>query len=504
MLVQLIGNSSVVGNWCWVKSKWVLVCTILALALAIGCARNSVRSEATFAPFMSPAQESRIGAEEHPKMLARFGGVYKDHNVSGYVAEIGGRLVHHAQLSNRRFTFTVLNTPEVNAFALPGGYVYVTRGLLALANSEAELAGVLAHEIGHVVARHSAQRYSRAMLARLGGALLNTLTNNDQVDRFVRLGSDLYLSSYSREQEHEADLLGIGYLSRVGYDPRAQADFLENLSRYTALKNRIDGNNRKKLSPLNLFSTHPRTADRVQRTIDQAGTVHLTSNGLRRRVEFLQNIKGLIYGDNPSQGVVRGQTFFHPSLHFTFSVPPGFRLTNLSRAVVADRPDGVRIILDSATVKDIDDPLSYLTKRWMSGTNLHKIERININGLDAATAHAHIRRRDGFLDARCVAIRFDTSTIYRLLFISEPSKTANLEVDFRSTTYSFRRLRAEEAASLRPFRIRIVAIREGDDLDSLVARMPSKSYAKEWFLVLNGLTDTTPLQVGRLVKLLED
>ncbi len=489
---------------CLVRSKRIWVCTIFALALAIVCVRYPARSEEAFAPFMSPAQESRIGAEEHPKMLERFGGVYKDRDVSGYVAEVGGRLVHHAQLSNRRFTFTVLNTSEVNAFALPGGYVYVTRGLLALANSEAELAGVLAHEIGHVVARHSAQRYSRAMLARLGGALLNTLTNNDQVDRFVRLGSDLYLSSYSREQEHEADLLGIGYLSRVGYDPSAQADFLANLSRYSALKDRIDGSNSKKLGPVNLFSTHPRTADRVQRTIENAGTIHLVSHGLRRRVEFLQNIKGLIYGDDPSQGFVRGQTFFHPNLHFTFSVPPRFRLTNMSKAVVADGPDEVRIILDSVTVKDINDPLSYITKRWMSGINLHKIERININGLDAATARARIKRNGGFVDARFVAIRFDTSTIYRLLFISEPSKTANLEIDFRSTTYSFRRLDAEEAASLKPFRIRIVAIREGDDLDSLVARMPSQTYAKEWFLVLNGLTETAPLQVGRLVKLLGD
>ncbi len=170
-----------------------------------------------------------MGRQEHPKVVAEFGGVYDDAELGGYVAMIGGALVANSELPRYAFTFTILNSPVINAFALPGGYVYVTRGLMALANSEAELAGVLAHEIGHVTARHPAQRYSRGVIANLGVTLLGILTDNPQVNQVAQIGGGLYLMRFSREEEYESDLLGVGYLSRTGYNPWGQARFLKSL-----------------------------------------------------------------------------------------------------------------------------------------------------------------------------------------------------------------------------------------------------------------------------------
>lgn len=214
--------------------KRTLTAAFAALGLLLlsvpGCVTtNPATGQQELTPFMSPAEESRIGAEEHPKMVARFGGVYDDIEIGAYVAEIGGRLVKNSELPNQEFRFTVLNSPDVNAFALPGGYVYVTRGLLALANSEAEFAGVLAHEIGHVTARHAAQRYNRAIATSLGTAILGAIVQSSGVDQLAQLGGELYLKGFSREQEFQADTLGVRYMSRAGYNPEAQASFLRSL-----------------------------------------------------------------------------------------------------------------------------------------------------------------------------------------------------------------------------------------------------------------------------------
>ncbi len=211
--------------------------TLLALA---GCTVNPATGESSFTAFMSPAEEQRAGAEEHPKILKEFGGAYGDRAIGAYIDSIGQALARMSDLPNQRFTFTVLDNDVVNAFALPGGYVYVTRGLLALAGSEAELAGVIAHEIGHVTARHAAQRYSQSIVAGLGAALLGAVAGRGAAD-IAQLGSALYLSAYSREQEFEADILGVRYLARAGYDTGAMAGFLGKLQAHSALQARITG-----------------------------------------------------------------------------------------------------------------------------------------------------------------------------------------------------------------------------------------------------------------------
>ena len=482
-------------------ARWSALAVAVA-SLAACTSVNPATGERQFTAFMSPAKEAIVGAEEHPKMLERFGGAYEDAALGGYIAEIGGRLVHHPEFANRRFTITVLNSPEVNAFALPGGYVYLTRGLLALANSEAEVAGVLAHEIGHVAARHTAERFSRAMIAQLGTVALGALTESGQVADLARLGTGLYLAGYSREQEFEADLLGVRYLARTGYDPRAAERFLRSLEREHELQARIEGEDA--VRDLGFFASHPRTLDRIQRAIAAADTSGATADAPQRRAEYLDRLDDLVFGDSAEQGFVRGRTFSHPGLRLTFDAPPGFWLVNTIQAVFAEGPDDAFIRFDTADEDARADPYDYLFGDWARDLVLHELERLTVNGLPAATAAASISRIDGVRDLRLVAIRLDPDTMVRLLFVTPGHLSAGLSTAYRRTTHSVRRLSQAEAARLKPLRVRIETVRAGDTERTFAARMMVAEYPLEWFRTLNALRPGESLRPGRRVKVITE
>lgn len=477
---------------------------LLAAALgSAGCSTNPATGEATFTPFMSPSEEMRIGAEEHPKILQEFGGAYGDPSVTTYVASIGRLLARTTETPNQPFTFTVLDSPVVNAFALPGGYVYVTRGLMALANDEAELAGVLAHEIGHVVARHAAQRYSQAVLANLGLNVLGAATQNSGLTQLAGLGAQLYLLSYSREEELEADKLGIRYLARAGYDPMAMTSFLSQLEAEDALDAKIaekEGSER----PPEFLSTHPRTETRIVEAANEA-RAHTNATLALDRDIYLQKIDGLVYGDSAEQGFVKGRVFAHPKLRFRFEAPPGFRLQNGEDAVVGEHANGSKLVFTSDDVPEKDlGILWYLVNQWAEGTTLEAAEEIVVNGMRAATARTRLAAQGKTYDARLVAIRFDQRTIYRFLFLTPPNLTAAMSEDLRRTTYSFRRLSDAEAALLRPKHIEVVTVRSGDTPEGLASRMAVDEFPLETFRVLNALKPGQPLELGRKIKLVVD
>ncbi len=479
----------------------VLGALLLALPALPGCVTtNPATGERELTPFMSPAEERRIGAEEHPRLLARFGGVYDDVEIGAYVAEIGGRLAKSSELPDLEFTFTVLNSPVVNAFALPGGYVYVTRGLLALANSEAELASVLAHEIGHVTARHSAQRYSRAVATNLGTAILGAATQSSAIEQLGQIGGELFLKGYSREQEFQADMLGVRYTSRVGYDPEASATFLRALAGYGALERELAGREDRDALQ-DLFATHPRTEDRVRKAIAAARGSGARADAPRRRDRFLETVEGLLYGDDPEQGLVRGRTFVHPDLGFAFAAPPGYRLFNTRDAVFAKGPENALIRFDAARERTAADVVSYLTRTWARGLALSDVERIRINGMEAATGRATIALRGGRADLRLVAIRFSPDAIYRFTMVTPLAVEPGLRRELRRTTYSFRRLERGEAAAYRPFRLGVVTVEPGDTVESLARRMPFEDFRVARFLALNGLPQGVRLSPGRRVKI---
>lgn len=473
-----------------------------AAALLPACTTNPATGEEQFAALMSPQQERQVGAEQHPKITQQFGGSYDNAGINSYVTELGQRLAAQSEMPDLNFTFTVLDSPIVNAFALPGGYVYVTRGLMALAENEAELAGVMAHEIGHVTARHSAERYSQNVVANLGVALLGVLTKSNELANAAGYGAQAYLQSYSRGQEFEADTLGVRYLTRAGYAPDAMASFLTKLDRHSRLQAQLAGRSPDTVDQTNIMATHPRTLDRVQ-AAREAANVGAVANPRIARNEYLRKLDGMLYGDNPDQGVVRGRDFIHPELRFRFTVPENFTLVNGQTKVQAAGPNNSVISFDMGKAQGNPAPRTYL-QAWGSNLRLSNIEAIEVNGMPAATGAARANSNAGPVDVRLVAISGGNGSFYRFAFITPAQVTDQLSRALRETTYSFRRLNASEAAAVKPERLKLYTVRSGDTAASLAAKMPPGPLAAERFATLNGLQAGQVPPAGTLVKIVTE
>lgn len=471
-------------------------CKFLFTLFLAGCSINPATGDRQFTALMSPAQEVQIGAQEHEKILKTFG-VYKDEPLNSYVRGIGQKVTQKTERPEVAYKFYVLDTPTVNAFALPGGYIYITRGLLALSNNEAELAAVLAHETGHITARHSAERYSHSVVSSLGTTLLGVLVDVPGIGQAADLGSDLYIKSYSRSQESQADSLGLRYLSQAGYDTRAMVEFLRNLQAHSALEDVMNG--RTNASGASYFSTHPATGERIAKTAGEAASYPPHSK--TEKEVYLNAIDGIIYGDSGTQGFIRGQKFLHPALGFTFSVPEGFRLMNRPAEVIATDESGALILFDMVSNPEGLDSLSYLTQRWMKDQKLEDVERINVNGANAATA-AFSAQIDGRpMNVRLLSIPFGTSLARFQIGI--PLGTQSPLIDkLKKATYSFRALTPQEQKELAPNRIHIVTARAGDTAARLSAPQPLEKLSLETFRVLNGLAPREELIPGRRYKII--
>jgi len=472
------------------------------IAVLAGClTRNPATGDQDFTPFMSPDDELKVGAQEHPKILEQFDGVYGDPGVTGYVAEVGGRVAAKSEIPATQFRITVLNTPEMNAFALPGGYVYITRGLMSLMNSEAEMAGVLAHEVGHVTARHTAKRYSQAQGVGIAAAVLGAATGSRALAQLGQAGGQAWLASYSRDQEFQADSLGVRYMSRAGYQPAAQGDILSSLGRYHDFAARINPGKAKGAS---IFATHPQTPERVRRAYRKAEGKG-KPDAPRYRDRFLDHIDGMIYGDDPKNGFVRGRKFSHPTLRFAFEVPEGFQIRNGKAAVLARGPAETVMVFDmdsKATQRSPDNIANYVKNVWARNLRFDKVQGTTINGMAAATGTATVRNKKGQFVVYVAAIRAEKRRLYRFLF-STPVRAAGAMVRrMDETVGSFRRMSAKEAAKLQPLRIRVVTVKRGDTIEDFVKSMAVAQEPKRLFEVLNARTPDQPLKVGERVKVI--
>ena len=487
-----------------------------ALALAAiapllgGCETNPATGARSFTGFMSPEKELEVGREQHPQIVREFGGEIDDPKLRAYVDRIGQALAKHSEMPDLKFTFTVLDSEITNAFALPGGYVYVTRGLLTLASSEAELAGVIGHEIGHVTARHTAQRYSRGVLTGIGTAAVGILEGiflgTNVIGQVGAQAGQVYLASFSRDQEFEADTLGVRYLARSGYDPAAMSSFLAKLQAESALQAELAGKPGAD-NELNIMATHPRTQDRVREAIEAAKAQGgAPANPRVGADEYLNEIDGMSYGGDRKSGFIRNRTFVHPALRFQFEVPPGFMLVNSDKNVKAQGPNGATIVFDrdARTQAAGMAMTNYLQGVWARGVRLQGVERLDINGMEAATGATRLNSNAGPRDVRLVAIRFDPQTIYRFMFITVPAQTGALNEQLRRTTYSFRKLSEQEAANAKPLRIRVVTVGAGDTVDSLARRMAFDTAQAARFRMLNGLAPDASLRPGQRVKIIAD
>ncbi|MSO88839.1 MAG: peptidase M48 [Rhodospirillaceae bacterium] len=484
---------------------WLPRMALAAFAFALGgCEMNPATGKQSFTAFMGRQDELRVGAEEHPKILAQFGGEYRDPAISRYIGELGRRMAAKSEMADLNFTFTVLNSDVVNAFALPGGYVYVTRGLMALASSEAELGGVLSHEIGHVTARHSAERYSSSVAAAIGLTLLGAAIGDRQIVEIAQYGAEAYLASYSREQESEADMLGIRYLTRNGYNPFGVASFLRKLELESALRAKLAGKPGE-ADRFDMMQSHPRTSDRVQAAITQAREVAPAGTVPDGGENYLRVIDGLYVDGDPENGFVKRRRFIHPNFRFQFEVPPGFRIVNGARQVTAVGPQDSRIVFDADRRPPNASMLRYVHDVWAHNLSLSAVEPLTIDGMEAATGTGRVTIPGrGAFDVRLVAIRFDANTVYRFRFYTARGLTEQLALPLRQTTYSFRRLSAAEAQAATPSRLRILAVGAGDTTQSLARRMAYDDEQVARFETLNGLAPGEQPRIGSQVKIVAD
>lgn len=468
---------------------WVLV----AGGLLEGCSTNPATGKQQFAALMGPEQEKSIGASEHENIIAQFG-LYEDPALLAYVRQVGQRVTRDTERSDILYQFYIIDSPIVNAFALPGGYIYISRGLLALANSEAELAAVLAHETGHITGRHAAERYSHGVLTSLGAAVISAAVDQPDVGKVLDFGSNLYLSSYSRGQEREADSLGLRYMSRAGYDPHAMSKFLDALQRDENLRGQIEGERKQGLS---YFSTHPATAQRVADTAQEGQNYKM---GEDNRAAYLHAIDGMVYGDSAAQGFVRGSSFYHPDLGFAFDLPKDFEIRNGESAVTARASDSSAMIFDFAQGPMGVSVADYMTRHWMGQKVVKGLESITINGMPAATAFFSGWVNGQSMTIRLIAIDWGQGQFARFqLAIPENVETRRLDA-LKTATYSFRRLSASEKASLQPQRVMIVTAKAGDTVESLAARQAFETHSLQKFLLLNGLQENAPLVAGQSYK----
>lgn len=484
-----------------------IVMMALVLPWLQACTTNPATGGSDFTPFMSPDDEIKIGAQEHQKILAQFGGPYQDKRIQAYVNDLGQRLAAESELPDLKWTFTVLDSDIINAFALPGGYVYISRGLMALADTEDQLAGVIGHEIGHVTARHAANRYSAAVgtsIGLTGAAILADIFLGSGSGQIIQQAGGAaaqgFLASYSRGQELESDALGVRYLSRTGYDTQAMADFLEKMGREADLLAKLRNSSPRGFS---YMDTHPPTEERVQKATALARqNPGAATSGSRKA--FFQKIDGLVYGDSAEQGFRRGRKFAHPGLRLAFEVPENYHMLNFPDRLVAQGPNGAVLIFNQAPQKYSIPPDQYLTQVWAPKLGLRGVQRATVNGLTAATGYAQARTNSGNAFVRLGAIAWPDGTIYRFQFVAPAANARQADSGFLETLRSVRQLSAKEAAALKPYRVRPYQVRRGDTVASVAAKLPFDRLAEERLRVLNGLGPQDGLTAGDWIKIVSE
>jgi predicted Zn-dependent protease len=474
---------------------------VVALPLLGGCEINQETGSLDFNT-VKPEDEKEIGAEAHRQVLAEFGGVYYDPALASYVERVGQKMSEQSKTRNFDYQFTILDSPSINAFALPGGYIYITRGLLALLSSESELAGVLGHELAHVTARHGAQRLSRMKAEERFCAAFLCDFELPVLSDMAAIGMDLAFGGFTQDQELEADKLGIRYLQRAGYDPHSMTSFLKKLKAQTDLEAEIAGLTLKQRKARGYSSTHPLTGDRITHSSEMISDAEGASVIVGRR-DYLVAIDGLLYGSRREYGFVTGKSYMHPIRRVAFDVPEGYTLYPDSRRVTAIGANGAIVLFEPSRRLVRGPVLDYLEAIWAEGIVLQDPRRLTINDMEAATGWMRRGTKRGLVDFRLVAIRVETGVIYRFLFISPSAMTPRLSESMRGITYSFRMIGEEEAARLQPLRIRIMSAGKSDSLSGLASQSGFTDHAVRRFSVLNDLDGETAIEPGRIVKLVK-
>lgn len=451
-----------------------------------------------------PARYVQEAQREHAAVLQEFGGAETGPRAT-YVDQVGRRMAVQSGVNPQAFRFTALNSAVENAFAVPGGYIYITRQLMGLMNDEAELAFVVGHEVGHVAANHAQARQSAASTNAIGGilgAILGSVIGGglgSAVGQLLQTGSQLRTLSFSRNQEYDADRLGIGYLARAGYDPGASTTMLAALGRSSALEARVQGRDNRSLPEW--ASTHPLSENRVQQATAMARQTGLMGRGQRNRDVFLNQLDGVMIDDDPAQGVIDGRTFTHPDLRLQFAVPVGYLMQNGSDAVTIEGSGGKAQFSTARFNGNLDTYIASVLQSLTGGRVPLQVldrNRTTINGIPASYLVARANTSSGAVDVSVFAYAFAPNQAYHFVTLTQGGRGVG---QFGSMVNSLRRISAAEAAAIRPRVIDVYTVRAGDTVQSLASRMAYRDYQLDRFLSLNGLPANARLVPGQRVKL---
>ena len=468
---------------------------IVAVALVAACATNPATGKRQI-NLMSEAQEISAGQEADAQVKKEMG-VYNDANLQTYVSGIGMRLAMVSERPTLPWHYTVVDSPVVNAFALPGGYIYITRGILPFLNDEAQLAGVLGHETGHVTARHAAQQYTRAVGGTIGLVALGIFVPGaQQFGGLAQQGLGVLFLKFSREFELQADQLGVRYASRANWDPAGVPDMLATLGRLDEASGQTKG------IP-NWLETHPEPLARVKEIQPQ---VQQLSAG---RTDFVRNqdalyraIDGIIYGDNPEQGIVRGTAFIHPPLRFRIDFPRGWDIQNSPEQVVAKAPGAEVYMLLEQVEMPRGNGIENIARSSMenAGFRIQSGSRQQINGLDAFIGlYQGSLEGLGNVTMRAAHV-VHNGNVYLVAGFSAPNIFGPLDDAILSSIRSFKPISAAEAEAVHPNRVDIYVVRQGDSWQSISER--SGGVIKPSTLaIMNGAEPNSQPTVGKRIKI---
>jgi predicted Zn-dependent protease len=467
---------------------------LLLLGLWLGGCSASLQSERTEALPEPPkaAEATAPQQREHQRILAAYGGAYEHPRLLALLRQSVDRLVAASERPDLHYDLTILNSPAINAFALPSGHLYVTRGLLALANDTSELASVLAHEMAHVIVRHAAIREARLRQAAIVSRVANDLLSDPQMGALALAKSKIALATFSRTQELEADGIGVAMTARAGFDPYGAMRFLTSMGRNAELKSQVAGGEGR--AP-DFLTTHPANPERVTHAQATARQFSAPGAGERDRTDYVAALDGLVYGEDASDGVAHGRLYLHPKLGFAFTAPEGFALDISGPAVFGmNEKNGVAFRFDVVRAPE-QELAAYLTSGWIENIDRRSIEELSINGIAAATATA---KGDQWA-FRLYVLRFGEH-LHRFIFAAK-NRTPEFEQLFRKAVESFHLISAAERARVKPLRLQVATVQAGDTVERLARRMALLDRAVERFRVLNGLGSDESLTPGEPVKL---
>jgi predicted Zn-dependent protease len=472
----------------------VLMFAAAAVAVAPAAAQRQV--------YLNPRDVSEA-QREHAQLVQELGGAETGPRTA-YVESIGRRMGVQSGVANpgQALHFTTLNSAVENAFSVPGGYVYITRQLMSLMDDESQLAFALGHEVGHIAANHAHVRQQYARRSTFGwlGQIVGAILGGNPLGSFIEQRAKLDLLSFSREQEYQADQLGIRYMIGAGYDPAGAPGLLAALSRQTALQARSLGRTNRQTPEW--ASTHPLSENRMQQTLRWARASGRLGTGIRNRDLFLRELEGLYVDDDPAQGVIDGASFTHPDLRIQFSVPPGYLMSNGTRAVTISGSAGKAQFSGGRYSGSLDNYIlavfGQLTRGQLQLT-IPPPRRTLINGMPAAYTTARVEASSGLVDVSVVAYQWDPQRVYHFVTLMPGGYGVGA---FTPMVNSLRKITAQEGAAIRPRVIDVVTVAPGDTVQSLANRMAYRDLKLDRFLALNALAPNSRLVPGQKAKLI--